>query len=152
MTKEATIDRVIQELESEADTYEQQMEALATAQPHLLAFVTHDDNDAFTEEEQRLLLFATLVIYRSTAAEDSPPPPVPAAKIEQGEEANYAIMQAAKGNFRTKLDPFFAITREEDLLAFIEDLISGETEEDTITKEAREPLFIALKTVVDVLA
>ena len=46
----------------------------------------------------------------------------------------------------------FIESEEEELLAFVEDLIVAEADEDgAITKEAREPMFIALKTAVDVL-
>lgn len=149
MIKEATIERVLDRLESGTDDYEQEIQDFATAQPFLMAYIANEENEAFAEEELETLLFGTLVIYQSITDERTEPPVATEQGIEKAEEANYAVVNAVKGNFRAKLDPFFDTTKEEDLLAFAEDLVSGEDE--GITKEAREPLFITLKTVVDVL-
>ena len=152
MIQEATIERVLDRLESGTDDYEQEINDFAEAQPHLMAFIADEDNEAFAEQELELLLFGTLVIYQSIIDQRTPPPVAPPQRIEKAEEANYAVINGVKGNFRAKLDPFFADTKEEELLAFAEDLISGDADEEKgITKEAREPLFVALKTVVDVL-
>ena len=152
MIQEATIERILGRLESGMDDYEQEIQDFAEAQPHLMAFIADEDNEAFSEAELELLLFGTLVIYQSITDERTPPPVVPPQRIEKAEEANYAVVNGIKGNLRAKLDPFFAATKEEELLAFAEDLVSGDSEEEGITQEAREPLFVALKTVVDVLA
>ena len=151
MIKEATIERVLDRLESGMDDFEQEINDFAEAQPHLMAYVASDENEVFTEEELRLLLFGTLVIYQSITDERTQPDVAPPQRIEKMEETNYAVVNNIKGNFRAKLDPFFADTEEEDLLAFAEDLVNSDADEATITKEAREPLFICLKTAVDVL-
>ena len=39
---------------------------------------------------------------------------------------------------------------QEDLLAFVEDNLV-EDEDSVVTKEGREPMFVALKSVIDVL-
>ena len=151
MIPESTIERVLDRLESGAEDFERGISAFADEQPHLVAFVTNEENAAFTEEEHRLLLFGALTIYRSVTEQEGAPAQVTPQSIEAAEEANYARMNEATGNFRKKLDGFFGDTEQEDLLAFVEDLISAEADEEAITKEAREPLFITLKTVVDVL-
>ena len=151
MIQEATIERVLSRLESGRDDFEQEINDFAEAQPHVMAYVASDENDVFTEEELEVLLFGALVVYQCITDERTEPPVAPPERIEKAEEVNYAVVNAVKGNFRAKLDPFFDGTPEEELLAFAEDLVNSEPDEAAITKEAREPLFIALKTVVDVL-
>ncbi|NJC27128.1 hypothetical protein [Neolewinella antarctica] len=153
MIKESTIERVLDRLESGVDEYEQEIQDFAESQPHLMAYVANEDNEVFQQEELALLLFGTLAVYQSVTDELTEPEVATPEQIEAADDANYAVVNAIKGSFRAKLDPFFAKTKQEDLLAFIEDLVSAEAEaeEEGITKEAREPLFVTLKTVVDVL-
>ncbi|OAV43315.1 hypothetical protein [Lewinella sp. 4G2] len=150
MIQESTIERILTRLESGMDDYEQEIKDLAESQPHVMAYIANEENEAFTEQELELLLFGTIVIYQSITDERTEPPVATPDQIQQAEEANYQVTNAIKGNLRAKLDPFFSNTPEEELLAFAEDLVSDD-ETDGITKEAREPLFLSLKTVVDVL-
>ena len=152
MITETTIERVLDRLESGVDAFEQEIADFSEAQPHLMAYLVNEENDIFNEAELEQLLFAALVIYQSITDQRLEPAQAPPDLIEQAEEQNYQIINGVKGNFRAKLDPFFDTTKEEDLLAFIEDLLTVEAGEDgAVTKEAREPLFVTLKTVVDVL-
>ena len=75
-------------------------------------------------------------------------------EIGQAEEANYALLESSKASdFRDRLNAFFDGTDQEDLLAFAEEAVLEEEDEAEalVTKEGREPIFIALKTLVDVL-
>jgi len=151
MIQEATIERTLERLESGTDDFAIEFQDFAQSQPHLASYLTNEENSILSEEERELLLFGAIVIYQSVLDERTEPDPIPEAMIGQAEEENYALM-ADKGLFRDRLSPFFDESGEEELLAFIEDLIVAEADEDdTIAKEAREPMFIALKTVVDVL-
>lgn len=151
MIAEATIERILTRLESGADDYAQELQDFAHSQPVLMPYLTDEDNEAFTETERELLLFGALVIYQSVTDERTEPTGIEPATISKAEEANYALIGEAKGTFRDRITPFFEQSPEEELLAFIEDLLVADEEEDGITKEAREPLFITLKTLVDVL-
>ena len=55
--------------------------------------------------------------------------------------------------FRDRLDPFFENTQQEDLVAFAEDAVTEDLDdpESLVTKEGREPIFVALATMIDVL-
>lgn len=150
MITEATIERVLDRLEAGGDDFALEIQDFAQAQPHLTAYLTNEENDSLNEEERTLLLFGAIVIYQSVTDQLAEPAEASEEMIGQAEEENYALMPE-KGSFRDRLTPFFEDSEEEDLLAFIEDLLVAEEEDDTISKEAREPLFIALKTVVDVL-
>ncbi|MEO0732274.1 MAG: hypothetical protein AAFZ52_05540 [Bacteroidota bacterium] len=151
MIQEATIERVLDRLESGTDDFALEMQDFAHAQPELMTYLTDEDNEAFTEAERELLLFGALVIYQSVTDERTEPQGIAGTAIGKAEEANYTLMGQTKGSFRDRVTPFFAQSPEEELLAFIEDLLVAEAEDDSITKEAREPLFITLKTLVDVL-
>lgn len=150
MIQEATIERILDRLESGQDDFETEIQDFAQAQPHLASYLTNEENTILNDEERTLLLFGAIVIYQSVVDERTEPAVASEAMVGQAEEENYAMMPE-KGSFRDRLTPFFEESEEEELLAFVEDLIVGEAEEDGVTKEAREPLFIALKTVIDVL-
>jgi hypothetical protein len=150
MIQEATIERVIERLEIGEDDFALEIQDFAHAQPHLTAYLTNEENESFNDEERTLLLFGAIVIYQSVTDELTEPTLASEAMIGQAEEENYALMPA-KGSLRDRLTPFFEESGEEELLAFIEDLLVAEEGDDAISKEAREPMFIALKTVVDVL-
>lgn len=151
MIAEATIERILNRLEGEAEEYALELQDFAHSQPALMTYLTDEDNEAFTETERELLLFGALVVYQSVTDERTEPTGIETAAISKAEEANYALIGTVKGSFRDRITPFFEQSPEEELLAFIEDLLIADEEEDGITKEAREPLFITLKTLVDVL-
>jgi len=151
MIQEATIERILTRLESGQDDFAQEIQDFAHAQPELMTYLTDEDNEAYTVAERELLLFGAVVIYQSVTDERTEPQGIDGTAIGAAEEANYAIIGAVKGSFRDRLTPFFEQSPEEELLAFVEDLLVAEATDDGITKEAREPLFITLKTLVDVL-
>jgi hypothetical protein len=153
---EKIIDAVIEELENLPDEqYEARMEAFAEAQPVLTAYLFDDENfHLLTEEEQGYLQYLSLIAWQSNVKVNGTTEPVSEDAIGEAEEKNYEILEAstAKG-FRDRLNPFFENTPQEDLLAFAEEaLLEEENDPDAlVTKEGREPIFIALKTLIDVL-
>ena len=154
MIQESTIDRVLDRLERGGEDYTVQIEDFATSQPELMDFLTNDDTEAFTAAERELLLFASLVIYQSVDEERAGVPEATGEAISEAEEHNYEVFAGSRGgSFRDRLTPFFEESEEEDLLAFVEDLLLGAEpgEEDYVSGEAREPFFATLKTVIDVL-
>jgi hypothetical protein len=152
LIKEATIERVLTRLESGADDFALEIQDFAQSQPELMSYLTNEEIEAFTDAERELLLFGAVVIYQSVADERTEPDPVSGNAISIAEEANYELIGEGKGDFRQRVTPAFEQSPEEELLACVEDMLVGEAEEEGITREAREPLFITLKTVVDVLA
>ncbi|MBB4078926.1 hypothetical protein GGR28_001543 [Lewinella aquimaris] len=151
MISETTIERTLARLENASEDYETEIRDFAESQPELMEYLTNEDVEAFTERERELLLFAALVIFQSVEDEKSGVPEVSGEQIAAAEESNYETMGEAKGSFRDRLNPFFEQSREEDLLAFVEDLLLAEDGEDEISREAREPFFVTLKTVIDTL-
>jgi len=151
MIQESTIERILDRLESGEDDFALEIQDFAHAQPALMTYLTDEENDIFTDTERELLLFGAIVIFQSVTDERIAPEPVSGTAIGQAEEANYALVGEGKGKFRDRITPLFTQSPEEELLAFAEDLLIGGDEDDQVSNEAREPLFITLKTVVDVL-
>ncbi|MCP9234412.1 hypothetical protein [Lewinella sp. JB7] len=151
MISEQTIERTLARLERAGDDYETEIRDFAESQPDLMDYLTNEDVEAFTERERELLVFAALVIFQSVDDERAGLTEVTGDQIAAAEERNYEIIGAAKGNFRDRLTPFFEQSEEEELLAFVEDLLLAEDGEDEISREAREPFFVTLKTVIDTL-
>ncbi|MEL6141172.1 MAG: hypothetical protein AAFU67_06110 [Bacteroidota bacterium] len=149
MIAETTIDTQLTRLEG--SDFSADLRDLSEAQPYLVDYLSREDTGAFTENEQELLFFAVLVIYHAIKEERKEPALVEGDAIAEAEEHIFSLLQEQSARaFRERLDVFFTQTKEEDLLAFIEDLLVVE-EESGVTKEGREPLFVLLKTCMDVL-
>ena len=150
------IDQVIDTLENLSDEqYEMQMEKFADAQPVIFAYLFNEENfHLLTEDEKGYLQYLALITWLSIERVNGSSEPVSEDMIGAAEEANYQLLEAGETKkFREKLDPFFEAYPQEDLLAFAEEaVLEEENEPDAlVTKEGREPVFIALKTILDVL-
>jgi len=131
------------------------VEKLETEQPILLAYLFSENAKLLTQDEQEYLIYLLSVVWESIRLSGEE---VPSATTEDQigklEEQNWEVFEnAGKKGFREKLDPFFEGYTQEDLLAFVEDALTRDdtTENDIITKTGREPMFIIMKTVIDVL-
>ncbi|MFK7934247.1 MAG: hypothetical protein AB8G22_12110 [Saprospiraceae bacterium] len=150
---ENTIDQITVELENSDAKFEEALIRIEEEQPHILAYLFNENFDVLTNSEKDYLLFLAITIWKSTKKEVGTIALVNENTIGSAEEQNWEFMTAAKGKtFRDRLDIFFNNTPQEDLLAFVEDALTLDDEEDrTVTKEGREPMFVALKTVIDVI-
>lgn len=157
MVTEKTIDLIIGQFEADQIDYEQTARDFAEQQPAILSFLLSDQEGALTEDERDFTLYLATVIWRSVEHMGPSTDKVSAKRLSDAEEANWDLMGLTSGkNFRHRLDVFFNKTPQEDLLAFIEDSITPNEEGASegsfpVTTEGAEPIFIALKTVVDVL-
>jgi len=152
---EKIIDAIIDELEDFSDVqYEQRMEDFAEAQPVLFAWLFSEHFDLLNEDEKGYLQYLSLIAWQSIVKVNGPGEPVSEEQIGEAEEKNYEILEGTEAKkFRDRLNPFFENTPQEDLLAFAEEAVLEEEDEleALVTKEGREPIFVALKTLVDVL-
>ena len=75
---------------------------------------------------------------------------IPKKTLEIAEEKNWELLDNIRElRFRDRMTVFFDNSDQEDLLAFVEDSLVDD-EDSFITKEGREPMFVALKSVIDV--
>lgn len=152
---ENIIDDVIEELEELSEgQYEQKMEAFAEAQPVLFAWLFSEHFDLLNEDEKGYLQYLALIAWNSIVKVNGVLEAVSEDQIGEAEEKNYEILEHSEGKkFRDRLDPFFENTDQEDLIAFAEEAVLEDEDdpESLVTKEGREPIFIALKTMIDAL-
>ena len=148
---ENIIENVIAEIGQDEAAFQSVLKQMEVQQPAVLGYVLSDDTQAFTEEEKEWLLFATLVVFKSVFTERQDSKPVTEQEVILAEEKNWELIQSSNSRiFRDRITVFFDGTDQEDLLAFVEDSLVDDADEPSVTKEGREPLFIMLKTVIDV--
>ncbi len=153
---EKIIDAIIDQLDALSDEqYEEKVEQFAEAQPVLVAYLFNEENfHLLTDDEKGYLQYLALITWIATVQVNGPSDAVSEEMIGEAEERNYEILEASKAKkFRERLDVFFEETTQEDLLAFAEEAVLEDEDdpESLVTKEGREPIFVAVKTVIDVL-
>lgn len=148
---ESDIEQTLTWLEADPQQFEQAIDQLKEEQPQILAYLFSAAFDILTQNEKDLLLYLTIVIFLTYKQAREKLPIIDQDKIEETEEHNYTLFELTKAiEFRDRLDIFFENYPQEDLLAFVEDALTDE-EEEQISKTGRAPMFIALKTIIDVL-
>ena len=148
---EAIIEKTIQQFDAATASFDLATESLQKEQPVLLGFLFSESFEVFTEKERELMLYLLIIIYHSVEAVEPIERSISEKEISYWEELNWAKMQTVKSKqFRERLDVFFEDADQEDLLAFVEDMLIDE-EEEQLTKEAREAIFISMKTIIDCL-
>lgn len=146
---EADIEQTFEWLEANDDKADAIFRSIDEQQPELLAYLFSESFDSFSNNEKELLVFGTLVIYQCTASEIKRT--LHLEDFEKAENANYDQVDDQLST-EDQMTKFFENYVQEDLLAFAEDFI-GEEEEDeyAVSTEAKLPLFIALKSIIDVI-
>lgn len=127
------------------------IQSLKEKQPAVLAYLFSESFDLLTAEEKEYTMFLNLVIWEAVQSVHPEQKEITPAAIEKAEDDNWVILNDTKSkDFREKLNAFFDNTPQEDLLAFVEDALAQD-EQENVTDEGREYVFIALKTIIDCL-
>lgn len=148
---EQYVDEAIAALNTSDEALEQAEQRFMSSQPHILAFITQEDLSVLTEEEQDYLFLLTLTAWDAVLRAGVDLPAVEEDDLGEAEETNYALLDTTSGStFKDRMDVFFKDYPQEDLLAFIEDALMDD-EDDIVTKEGRETLFVTLKSVLDAM-
>ena len=152
MISEAFIDAALEELEADERNYSAAFHEFGQRQPALLSYLFAEDVELLTQAERELMIFVAVVMYKAIEMADVRTlPKITDKQIGEAEEKNWELLENVTAKrFRERVDVFFEHTTQEDLLAFVEDLLT-EDEESVESREGREPVFVALKTVIDVL-
>lgn len=135
------------------DTHQQEVViALEEKQPILLSYLFSENLEVFTQQEREYMLFLLSVVWESVYKVWGDQAEVTEDKLAKAEEHNWDLLKDVKARqFRERLNVFFADQpAEEELLAFVEDAILDD-EESPVTGEAREHLFVTLKSMIDAL-
>lgn len=136
MIEEARIDEVIQQLD--AGTMKDSFEDL---QEDFLSYLIDDILPNLNSEEQEMLLFISSVIHHCRPE----PASIDIESFHEHEESNWQIRNELDKWEDTK-DAYFKDYKEEDLLAFAEDMLQTEDEMSAIGKEL---IFITTKSFID---
>ncbi len=148
---EDIIDKIFeQEIESDKDPV-LELETIAADQPALIAYLGQENLELLTEEEFDYCAFLVTIIYKVYDESGQEMSLIHPEQIDNAEEANWEKINASTGKkFNQRIDGLFKDFPQEDLLAFIEDALEAD-DLPIVTNEGREPMFIILKTVIDVL-
>ena len=155
MVSESIIERVLERFEQDAALYEEAARHFGRQQPELLQYILSVPEGVLTPEEGEYLLYLAIIIWQSVCDARGSGKQHGGKAIEAAEEKNWELWESGSGNFNQRLDSFFEKTDQEDLLAFVEDSLTLDEEDEEsnppVTKEGAEPVFIALKTLIDLL-
>jgi len=148
---ESTIESVAAIIGENEERYQASVNQFSEEYPMILAYLLSENFDVLTEQEKEYLLYISTVIAFSTKEEGLDTPVLTEKSIGELEELNWELLQATKAKtFRDRMDVFFEKYPQEDLLAFVEDALV-EDEDSFVTKVGREPMFVALKSIIDAL-
>lgn len=148
---EIQIEKAAELLGDDPVVFQAAVESFREKEPALIAYLFSEDTFAFTDSEREWLLYVAMIILKSVEPFRESATAVTEKEILDSEEFNWTTIQETGGrNLRDRLNVFFDDTPQEDLLAFAEDSVIDD-EDETVSAEGREPLFILLKTIIDVL-
>ena len=146
---ETVIDEVVANLEMA--NFEQEIAVFTQKYPILIQYWGAEDFMLLTEDERELMLYLMLILSKTVEQALGKIPPLSNKALENAEEQNWERLDGVTAKrFRDRMDIFFENYSQEDLLAFVEDNLV-EDEDSLVTKEGREPMFVALKSVIDIL-
>lgn len=146
---EEIIDAVAEELDTAENAYESAVADMEERQPVLLAYLFTENFEAFSQPERDFTLYLLIVLWKSIERVNGRAPAIGEEELMEAEEKNWSLLQTVQANrFHERLDVFFTDYPQEDLLAFVEDALSDE-EDEWVTKEGREAVFVTLKSIID---
>jgi len=148
---EQTIETVIESLDQNVDHYTQAVAQLKEEQPAIYTYLFSDSFTLLSQNERELLLYLVLITWKSIKETIPSIEQLALENIGEAEEKNYGLVEKVKSKaFRERLDIFFKDSPQEDLLALAEDILTAEdAEEKEVSKAAQEPIFLAVKSIVD---
>jgi hypothetical protein len=152
---DTAIDAVIESLDTFEEIFDRHVDDFVKKQPVIASFLESENTGILSDEERDFLEYLALVIYKCVEKVHPNLPAVTEEQIGEAEEKNWDIMENSKGkSFSDKIDPFFENYKQEDLLAFVEDSLVYDPDDEEanlefLTDEGREPMFITLKTIID---
>ena len=146
---EDILDQIVERFDDSDAAYEQAVETMEREQPILLGYLFSEEFEAFTQDEKEYLLLLSTIIWTAVKETNTDIPQVAEKAIADAEEQNWVKLEGVTAlRFHERVDPFFENYTQEDLL---EDALMDDEEDPIVSKEAREAMFVTLKTVIDSL-
>lgn len=149
---EDILDDIVERFDDSDSAYEQAVETMEREQPILMGYLFSEEFEAFTQDEKEYLLLLSTIIWTAVKESNGEIAQVTEKDIADAEEQNWAKLEDVTAQrFHERMDVFFTDYSQEDLLAFVEDALVEDDEDPIVSKEAREAMFVTLKTVIDSL-
>lgn len=149
--KEHHINAVLDQIDQDDFNMEEALQKIDQLVPTVLSYSLSDNFKLLTAEEKDYFEYLSVAVFIATANNVDPLEDISEEEISSIEETMWANMEIKKGEkFNKKLDAFFKASKEEDLLAFIEDGLTPE-DNDFVSHAGRELMFVGLATIVEAL-
>lgn len=146
---EAIIDDLVEYYESVPETLVNKTSQYMDEYPTLLAYLEQESNHVLTDEERDLQWYIVVVCISAVLEAELEIREFTVEGLSNAEEYNWELLQSIDArSWRARLTPFFDSFPEEDLLAFVEDMIE-EDEDSPITPIGREVIFVTAMSVLD---
>lgn len=140
-------------LESHIDNYLQSLEDnvndIFLEEEVFLAYLASDNFDVLNDAERKVMFFCCEVIFHAYKNCHGECPELDMAVFYINEETNWTTREEAS-SWEACKDEFFKSTEEEDMLAFVEDILVDDEEED-MTDIGKEFIFILCKSYIDTI-
>lgn len=148
---EDIIDNSVAKMDQDPEENDRLIALFAEEQHHYFSFISGDNFKMLTSEEFDLLLFMSVVIWQSIKTSVGSMDLIDGSEIESCEEANWELQNSSKSKkFSVLVDQFFEDYPQEDLLAFVEDSLQHDPDQDIkITQVGKELIFISCKSFID---
>lgn len=147
MIEEPIIEGVAASLTAESLEVDQLVGDTMDAAPGVVAFLSQDSVRLLTDDEYAMLWYIVTVILRSWQQVHGSLPDLTVESLGDQEEQLWTWYdQDAKLPFSQRLDRFFDATKEEDLLAFVEDMTV--LDDDHIITEAGRPIIVVMASAI----
>lgn len=149
--KEHHINAVLDLIDQDDFKMEEALKKIDELVPTVLSYSLSDNFKLLTPEEKDYFEYLGIAIFIAAANNVDPLEDLSEEEIASIEETMWTNMELNKSKkFNQKLDAFFESSKEEDLLAFIEDGLTPE-DNDFVSHAGRELMFVGLATIVEAL-
>ncbi len=146
---ESIINQVIDQL-AEETAYVAAMDEMVETQKDLMNFIDEENQSLLAKNELAILQFLSLVICKSVKHHYELKT-IHGKLLEEAEEKNWEVFHDPQmKSFSNVLDKYFENYQQEDLLALVEDSIQDDENSD-ISQPGKEMIFVAAKSIIDVL-
>lgn len=140
-------------LESHVDSYLQSLEDnvndIFLEEKELLAYLASDNFDVLNDGERKVMFFCCEVIFHAYKNCHGEFPELDLDAFYISEERNWTIREESS-SWEACKDVFFKESEEEDMLAFVEDILVDDEDED-MTDIGKEFIFILCMSYIDTI-
>jgi len=126
------------------------VEQFSTEQTDIVNYVMSDEIALFSATERQIMLYLGLVIWKTIDMKEfTGVSAIPLNIITTSEDYNWELLdtQDQDAPFLERISVLYEEYPQEDLLAFAEDTLAES--EGAFNREAREPMFVMLKSIID---